>query len=63
MDRKSVWAAAAALLLAFLLPLCAAFAEEAPGFVSQRRQSYGAAAAWSLRAAAVSRILDTAGLL
>ena len=37
--------------------------EEAPGFVSQRRQSYGAAAAWSLRAAAVSRILDTAGLL
>ena len=37
MDRKSVWAAAAALLLAFLLPLCAAFAEEAPGFVDPTR--------------------------
>lgn len=37
MDRKSVWAAAAALLLAFLLPLCAAFAEEDPGFVDPTR--------------------------
>lgn len=45
------------------LTLCQHALEEAPGFVSQRRQSYGAAAAWSLRAAAVSRILDTAGLL
>ena len=45
------------------LTLCQHALEQAPGFVSQRRQSYGAAAAWSLRAAAVSRILDTAGLL
>lgn len=45
------------------LTLCQHALKEAPGFVSQRRQSYGAAAAWSLRAAAVSRILDTAGLL
>lgn len=35
--------------------------EEAPGWVSGRRQSYGEAAAWSNRAADVSRILSTAG--
>ena len=45
------------------LTLCEHALEEPPAWVSQRRLSHGAAAAWSLRAAAVSRILDTAGLL
>ena len=41
--------------------LCEKALEEAPGWVSGRRQSYGEAAAWSNRAADVSRILSTAG--
>ncbi|MCI8423389.1 MAG: glycosyltransferase family 1 protein [Lawsonibacter sp.] len=45
------------------LTLCSHALEEAPGFVSQRRRDYGAAAAWSKRAGEVSRILETAGLL
>ena len=43
--------------------LCRHALEEAPGFVSQRRQGYGAQAAWPNRAQEVSRILSTAGLL
>ena len=45
------------------LTLCAHAMEEAPGFVSQRRQDHAAAAAWPLRSAAVTRILTTAGFL
>jgi glycosyltransferase involved in cell wall biosynthesis len=43
--------------------LCDHALSEAPGFVSQRRRSYGASAAWPVRAGEVSRILRTAGLL
>ena len=45
------------------LTLCEHALEEPPAWVSQRRLSHGAAAAWSLRAGQVSRILGTAGLL
>lgn len=45
------------------LTLCRHALEEAPGFVSQRRRKHAAAAAWPNRAAEVSRILNTAGLL
>ena len=46
-----------------LLTLCSHALEEVPGFVSQRRRSHAAAAAWPNRAAEVTRILSTAGLL
>ena len=45
------------------LALCERALEEPPAWVSQRRLAHGAAAAWSLRAGQVSRILGTAGLL
>lgn len=45
------------------LTLCQHALAEAPGFVSQRRRSHAAAAAWPRRAAEVARILGTAGLL
>ena len=45
------------------LTLCRHALAEAPGFVSQRRRSHAAAAAWPHRAAEVARILGTAGLL
>lgn len=41
--------------------LCEKAMDEAPGWVSGRRRDYGAHAAWSNRAAEVSRILTTAG--
>ncbi len=43
--------------------LCSHALEEAPGFVSQRRQNHARSAAWSSRAGQVTRILETAGLL
>lgn len=43
--------------------LCEHAMSEAEDFVSQRRRSHGAEAAWSLRADQVSRILVTSGLL
>ena len=43
--------------------LCAHALDEPPGFVSQRRQNHASCAAWTLRSAAVIRILTTAGLL
>ena len=46
-----------------LLRLCAQALEEDRSWVDQRRRDYGAAAAWTNRAAEVSRILSTAGLL
>jgi hypothetical protein len=45
------------------ISMCHSALEEAPGFVSQRRQGYGAAASWSNRTGEVVRILSTAGLL
>lgn len=45
------------------LTLCRHALEEAPGFVSERRRDHARAAAWPERAAQVSRILGTAGLL
>ena len=45
------------------ISMCRSALEEAPGFVSQRRQNYGSAASWSNRAGEVLRILSTAGLL
>ena len=45
------------------LTLCEHALEEPPAWVSQRRLAHGAAAAWSLRAGQVSRILSTAYLL
>ena len=41
--------------------LCEQALTEAPGWVSGRRKNYGEQAAWSNRAAEVSRILRTAG--
>ena len=41
--------------------LCEKALAEAPGWVSGRRRNYGESAAWSNRAAEVSRILNTAG--
>ena len=45
------------------LTLCAHALEEDPGFVTGRRRDHAAQAAWPLRAAQISRILTTAGLL
>lgn len=45
------------------ISLCGKAMEEAPGFVSQRRRSYGESASWSVRSGEVARILTTAGLL
>lgn len=45
------------------LRLCAQALGEDPGWVSQRRRDYGAAADWTRRAGEVARILSTAGLL
>ena len=45
------------------LTLCEHAMEELPSLVSQRRIAHGAAAAWSVRAEQVARILETAGLL
>ena len=45
------------------ISMCRSALDEAPGFVSQRRQSHGNAASWSNRAGEVVRILSTAGLL
>ena len=45
------------------LDACQRALDEAPGFVSQRRLTHARAAAWPNRAAQVSQILDTAGLL
>ena len=45
------------------LTLCAHALEEDPGFVAGRRRDHAAQAAWPLRAAQISRILTTAGLL
>ena len=43
--------------------LCEHALEELPALVTHRRMAHGAAAAWSVRAGQVSRILVTAGLL
>lgn len=45
------------------LRLCETALQEDRTWVSERRQSYGAKAAWSGRAAEVMRLLDTIGLL
>ena len=45
------------------LTLCEHALDELPALVTRRRLAHGAAAAWSVRAGQVSRILVTAGLL
>lgn len=45
------------------ISLCRKALEEDPGFVFDRRRAYGAKAAWSVRAAEITQILNTAGLL
>ena len=45
------------------LTLCEHALQELPSFVTGRRLAHGAAAAWSVRAQQVARILETAGLL